>query len=108
MDFTTDLAEIIDEVRRLGRMSLVAWDDERIWCRRLTPFDHANCFQAEVLHERVAIVRDVLQRNEHARLLIVDVAADAPLHSIHRRIGAKPLLRRRAPLQVDDLTIGPA
>ena len=79
--------EQIHQIRRFRRSPLLARNHERVRRRRLPLSHHPLGLRQVVVEEGALVVGDVLERDHHARLLIVDVAAHAPLHAVHRRIG---------------------
>src|SRR5687768_17812630 len=54
------------------------------------------------------MIGHVSQRDERTRLLIVDVAANAPLDAVYRRIRAVPAPFRAGRRQPDRVTVGAA
>ena len=85
--------EQIHHFGRFCRTPLSAWHHERVRRRPNTASDRALSLGDGVLQISLAIVGDVAQCDEHTGLLVVHVAADAPFHTVDRRIGAIPLHR---------------
>ncbi len=84
---------------RLAAPALRGRNHPRVRPVALAHLDGALVLQVEVLEHRLAVLRRVLQGEQQARLLNVDVVARAPLDRRQRRVGPVPLLAR---VGVDD------
>ena len=102
------LAEEIDEVGSLGNVTLASRDDERIRCGGFSSLDHPLSFCNVVLEKRLLVIRHILECDQRAGLLIVDVATDAPFHSVDGRIRAIPCARCCICLETHGVTVGAA
>ena len=84
-------AEQVHHVGRFCGMALPARHHERIRCRPQSARDRALGLRDGVLEIFLAVVRHMTQCDQYARLLVVDVAANAPANTVHRRVGPVPL-----------------
>src|SRR5690606_20270157 len=96
----------VHEVGRLRRSRLRCGNHESV--RRLTLAYRYGILglRYEVAEKGLWVVRNVTECHENAGLLVVDVAADAPPHAVHRGVRTEPLARCVVLSQLHGMAIG--
>ena len=84
--------QLVEGVGRVGLAALRRRDVPGVQRAVLALVDRALVLEPVVLEIQLAVLRHVLQREEHGRLLDVGVVARPPLDLGQRRVGAEPLL----------------